>query len=684
MHLNNTVYMKYFFFLCLFILGRVTLFAQDAEPKDVDFTLIKERINNKEAVITIKALPKAGVKLFSQHIVVAKDSALFTEVTPDTSLLTKYNGSIEEKGVFVDTIDKASDNLRVRYSTEEVQWIQKLNVSNTDSFKLNIAVNYGYYKNGTIKYNEENLKTEISASALKASKANSKVSGEPTNNEEGSLLGLWFTGLLAGLLALLTPCVYSMLPITVSFFTKKSKTRAEGIRNAFVYALSIILIFVALGGGLSAAFGSKALQDVSTHWFTNGLIFVLFVIFGISFLGAFEIQLPNKWSNAADGKANNKSIMGIFFMALTLVIVSFSCTGPFVTTMLANSTSSGRLGPTIGMLGFSMGLALPFFIFALIPNTLNKLSKAGGWQNTLKVTLGFLEIAFALKFLSNVDQQFGWGLLNRDVYIVLWIVLFGVLGLYLLGKFKLPKDSELPNNDFGLPHITVTRLMFALISLSFAIYLIPGLWGASLKPISGFLPPYGTQSFNINSVKTVSHTNANTSSVTAPQKYASLFETQHPEAVSKYGLRIFNDYDEALQAAKKENKAVFVDFTGINCVNCRKFENDIWLDETVGNYMRDSFVVASLYTDATSSNYDLPEAEHFDSKELSSKVTTIGAKFGHIQSTLDNGKLATPAYLFVNGEGKKIAEEAFYYSSFATPKDFIKYMDKILEAKRGL
>ncbi len=680
--------MKYLLYLSLFLIGNTSLLAQDtAEKKDIDFTITKERINNTEALVTIKALPKEGVKLFSQHIVVPKDSALFTEVIPDSSFANKYILGVEEKGVFTDTIDKASGNTTIRYSTSEVQWLQKLKFNDADSFKLNIYINYGYYKNGSVKFNEDSIRTEISASTLQkgSSVASNNADASANTKANGSLLGLWFTGLIAGLLALLTPCVYSMLPITVSFFTKKSKTKAQGIRNALVYALSIILIFVALGAGLSAAFGNKVLQDVSTHWFTNSLIFVLFIVFGISFLGAFEIQLPSKWGNAADSKANSKSVTGIFFMALTLVIVSFSCTGPFVTTMLANSAASGRLGPTIGMLGFSMGLALPFFIFALIPNALNKLSKAGGWQNVLKVTLGFLEIAFALKFLSNVDQQFGWGLLNRDVYIVIWIVVFGVLGLYLLGKFHLPKDSELPKNDFGIPHIGVTRLFFALISLSFAIYLIPGLWGASLKPISGFLPPYGTQSFNINSGTKQQHTsNSNNNNTIMPQKYVSLFETQHPEAASKYDLRIFNDYDEALQAAKKENKAVFLDFTGINCINCRKYENDIWLNETVGNYMRDSFIVASLYTDATSGNFDLPEAEQFDSKELGKKITTIGDKFGHIQRLLDNGKSAQPTYLFVTPDGKKIVEDAFYYSSFAGPKDFVRYMDLILAVKRGL
>jgi thiol:disulfide interchange protein len=677
--------MKYLFYLGLLLINTTTLFAQDTSAKkDVDFTVTKERVNPKEALVTIKATPKTGIKLFSQHIVVPKDNALFTEVLFDSGFANKYISGIEEKGGFTDTIDKASGNIAIRYSMGEVQWLQKIKFDDTDNYKLNIYINYGYYKNGIAQFNEDSIRTEISASALKTgNSANAKINANTNNKNSDSLLGLWFTGLLAGLVALLTPCVYSMLPITVSFFTKKSKTKAEGIRNAFVYALSIILIFVALGAGLSAAFGNKVLQDISTHWFTNSLIFVLFIIFGISFLGAFEIQLPNKWGNAADSKANSKSISGIFFMALTLVIVSFSCTGPFVTTMLASSAASGRLGPTIGMLGFSMGLALPFFIFALVPNALNKLSKAGGWQNVLKVTLGFLEIAFALKFLSNVDQQFGWGLLNRDVYIVIWIVIFGVLGLYLLGKFQLPKDSDLPKNDFGIPHIGVTRLLFALISLSFAVYLIPGLWGASLKPISGFLPPYGTQSFNISSVsQQLQHNNSTV--VTLPEKYVSLFKTQHPEAVSKYNLRIFNDYDEALQAAKKENKIVFLDFTGINCINCRQAENDIWLNENVGRYMRDSFIVASLYTDATSSNYDLPEAEYFDSKELGKKVTTIGDKFGHIQRLLDNGKFAQPTYLFVTPDGKKLVEHAYYYSSFAGPKDFVTYMDKILGVKRGL
>jgi thiol:disulfide interchange protein len=673
-----------------------TVFAQTEDAKQmVNYEFKKTRISANEALLTIVATPTANVKLFSIKSKAPKDSSLVSEFVFNETIKNKLNGNIEEEGTFMDTVFvEGSTKLKYSYSNTAITYKQKINLNNTDSFKINGTINYGFLENGQLKFSEQEINEQFNGRKLTietntTTTNNVSVSGTSTTNsknnnnttETGSnLWWLLFTGIGAGLVALLTPCVYSMLPITVSFFTKKSKTKKEGIQNASVYSLSIIFIFVVLGGGLSALFGPGFLNTVSTHWLANLLFFAVFVIFGVSFLGAFEIKLPYGWANATDGKANHKSYTGIFFMALTLVIVSFSCTGPFIGTLikLISQPGASRLAPIVGFFGFGFGLAIPFFIFSLMPSALNSLSKSGGWQNALKVTLGILEIAFAFKFLSNVDQQFGWGLLNRDVYIAIWIALFLLLTLYLLGKIKFKHDSGLPKNDFDLPHLSVTRFSFAAASLIFSLYLIPGLFGAPLNAISGFLPPYGTQQFVLgNNSGSSSHSIAG---VNPPSKYVDLFKNQHPEAVSKFGLSIYNDYNEALAASKASNKPLFIDFTGINCVNCRKYESTLWSNAEVAKYMRDSFIVASVFTDATSSNYELPEEEFFKSDLLGEKVTTIGQLFKHKQLELD-GKLVSPAYIFVNPNGQKI-DEGFFYSEQATANTLINYMQGILQKRQ--
>lgn len=675
-------------FVCLFYALAVfnVVFAQDDAKKMATFLITKTRISNTEALLQIVATPVDGTKLFSINANANKADSLTTSIALNNANKPNLIGDIIENGTFMDTIEKESKS-KIRYTNGNITWTQKIKLTNVDSFKLTGAISYGYFNNG-INYAEQEINEQFNGRKMpfvEAEKNNANATaanGETINADNKKPQSLWWlliTGIGAGLLALLTPCVYSMLPITVSFFTKKSKTKAQGIRNASIYSASIILIFIVIGGGLSAIFGPAILNTISTHWLANLLFFVVFIIFGVSFLGAFEIQLPNKWANSTDGKANSKSVSGIFFMALTLVIVSFSCTGPFIGTLIKLIAEPGasRIAPVVGFFGFGFGLAIPFFIFSLMPTALNSLSKSGGWQNALKVTLGILEIAFAMKFLSNVDQQFGWGLLNRDIYIAIWVILFAILGLYLLGKLHFSHDSDLPKNDFGLPHLSVTRLSFAIAALVFALYLIPGMFGASLQGISGFLPPYGTQQFKLGAATTAA--TAPTINANAPIKYTQLFANQHPEAVSKYGIPIYNDYTEALAASKATGKPLFIDFTGINCVNCRKYEATLWNNETVAQYMKEKFIVASLFTDATSSNFELPEEEFFESPLLKEKVTTIGQLFKHKQLELD-GKLVSPAYIFVNPDGKKITD-GFFYSESATSASFVKYMDMVLAKK---
>jgi thiol:disulfide interchange protein DsbD len=481
---------------------------------------------------------------------------------------------------------------------------------------------------------------------------------------------------LGGLIALITPCVFSMIPVTVGFFTKRSKTRQEGIRNALFYSISIVVIFTVLGFLITLIFGPTALNKLATNWIANLIFFLVFLVFGISFLGAFDIQLPASWQTAADSKASTKSFTGIFFMALTLALVSFSCTGPIIGNLIVLASKGSYFGPLVGMFGFSVALALPFTLFALFPQWISGIGKAGGWLNAVKVTLGFLELALALKFLSNADLAMGWRLLDREIFLCLWIVLFGLLGLYLLGKIRFHHDSELPKNDFGLPFISIPRLLFAITSFAFMLYLVPGLWGAPLKGMSAFLPPYGTQDFSITGGgSTTAPAHAAGSSSLTPVKYIKELGPFEPEVVRKFGLITFFDYDEALAAAREAKKPLMLDFTGINCINCRKMEAQVWSHPEVMKRLKEEFVIASLYTDVQ--NIYLSEAEEFDSKELGEHVNTVGEKFSHLQVSR-YGVLAQPFYIFLDGNEQKLAADGYPYDPDV--QRFIRHLDNVVAA----
>ena len=422
---------------------------------------------------------------------------------------------------------------------------------------------------------------------------------------EESNRGLWsifFIAFLSGFAALLTPCVFPLIPMTVSFFTKQSKTKAAGIRNAIIYGISIIVIYVALGSIVTAVFGADALNSLATNVWFNLIFFVLLVFFATSFLGAFEIMLPNSWANKVDRQADRGGIVGILFMALALAIVSFSCTGPIVGTLLFEAASQGGIGPIVGMFGFSLALALPFMLFAMFPGWLNTLPKSGGWLNTVKVFLGFLELALAFKFLSNADLVLQLHLLEREVFIAIWIAVFGTLALYLFGKITLPHDSP-------LPFISVGRLMTGLLVLTFTVYLVPGLWGAPLKIISAFPPPM-TYSESPNGI--------GSTAVASDQKL--------PEGAvfGPHNIIAFDDYEDGLAYAKEVNKPIFLDFTGHACVNCRKMENTVWSEEAILSILKNDVVLISLYVD---DKRELPKEEQFYSKETDSDIETIGDKW---------------------------------------------------------
>ncbi|NMH28762.1 protein-disulfide reductase DsbD family protein [Flavobacterium silvaticum] len=425
----------------------------------------------------------------------------------------------------------------------------------------------------------------------------------PEPKKERSLFSIFFVAFLSGFAALLTPCVFPLIPMTVSFFTKQSKTKAAGIRNAITYGISIIVIYVGLGLLVTWIFGAGALNNLATNVTFNLVFFALLIFFAISFLGAFEIVLPNSWANKVDRQADRGGIIGILFMALALAIVSFSCTGPIVGTILVEAATHGGIGPAIGMFGFSLALALPFMLFAMFPGWLNTLPKSGGWLNTVKVFLGFLELALAFKFLSNADLVMQTHLLEREVFIAIWIAVFGALALYLFGKITTPHDSP-------LPFISVGRLLLGLLVLTFTVYLIPGLWGAPLKLINAFPPPmeYSESPRGFGGGTSVAASSA------------------LPEG-AKYGphdIIAFDDYDVALAYAKSVNKPLMIDFTGFACVNCRKMENSVWSDERVLKLLKEDLILVSLYVD---DKRELPLDKQYVSKDSGEEIETIGDKW---------------------------------------------------------
>jgi len=430
--------------------------------------------------------------------------------------------------------------------------------------------------------------------------------------EHKTLWGIFIAGFVGGLAALLMPCIFPMLPLTVSFFTKGSE-KGKAFRRAALYGFFIILIYVVLGLLVTVIFGADALNSLSTNGIFNFFFFLLLVVFAASFLGAFEITLPSSWVNKMDANSDKGGIAGLFFMAGTLALVSFSCTGPIIGTLLVQAATTGALlGPAIGMFGFSLALAIPFALFALFPSAMNKLPKSGGWLNSVKVVLGFLELAFALKFLSNVDLAYHWEWFDREIFLSLWIVIFGMMGIYLLGKLKFAHDS-------ALAFISVPRLFLATVVLAFTIYLIPGMWGAPLRSVSAFLPPQETQDFDLYTAGLLAGKPAATND--GPHKYADKFH-------APLKLNAYFDYQEGLAAAKRLNKPVLIDFTGRACVNCRKMEANVWPDKEVYKMISNDYVLIQLYVDDKS---ELAPADIVVTPE-GRKLNSIGKKWSDLQA----------------------------------------------------
>ncbi|NOR26947.1 MAG: thiol:disulfide interchange protein [Lutibacter sp.] len=470
------------------------------------------------------------------------------------------------------------------------------------------------------------------------------VTEVPKKESDKSLLIIFIIAFFSGFAALLTPCVFPMIPMTVSFFTKQSKSKADGIKNAIIYGASIVIIYVLLGTLVSAVFGADALNALSTNVWFNIIFFLLLVIFAVSFLGAFEIVLPSSWGTNVDAQADKGGIIGIFFMALALAIVSFSCTGPIVGTLLVEAAAGGnQIGPIVGMLGFSLALAIPFALFAAFPGWLNSLPKSGGWLNTVKVVLGFLELALAFKFLSNADLVLQLHWLEREVFLAIWIAIFGALAFYLFGKIQLPHDSP-------LTHISVGRLSLGLITLSFTIYMIPGLWGAPLNLISAFPPaqhyaesPYG-----------VGFTKLGGGNLSG-KNHAEIPDGAH--IMAPHNILAFNDYDKGLAYAKKVNKPVMIDFTGHACVNCRKMEQNVWAKDKILPILKNDIVLISLYVD---DKRKLPVGEELDSQlRPGKKLKYIGQKWSEFQ-TIKYKANAQPFYVLMNHNEENLINPAAY------------------------
>lgn len=471
--------------------------------------------------------------------------------------------------------------------------------------------------------------------SLTTANTTEEIAVEPSSESAGgrSLLGIFILSFLGGFAALLTPCVFPMIPLTVSFFTKQSKNRAKGIANAMMYGLAIILQYTAIGFIIVKVFGSDALNALSTNPWMNIFFFGLLVIFAISFFGAFEITLPSKWVNKSDQASDKGGVVGIFFMAFTLALVSFSCTGPIIGSLLVEAASGGYQGPLIGMFGFSLALALPFTLFAIFPGWLNSLPKSGGWLNSVKVVLGFIELAFAFKFLSAADLVWQAGILQREWFIAIWIAIFALLTLYLLGKFRMPHDSPLDK-------VSVPRLLMAIVSLFFVVYLIPGMWGAPLKLISGFPPPmfYSESPGGFGGSATVVSAISN----------EEIPEGADPEHCP-LSLNCFHEFEQGLAYAKKVNKPVMLDFTGWGCVNCRKMEENVWSDPRVLEILREDVVIISLYVDERK---ELPEEEQFVSEVTGKKVKTVGNKWSEFQVKHFKSN-SQPQYILLNHTSMK-------------------------------
>jgi thiol:disulfide interchange protein DsbD len=643
-----------------FTIGNLT--AQIYDP--VSFKTAVKEIDNSTYELTITAQIEKGWHMYSQQVP-PKGPMPTSFVFIKSKNYKVKGGVIEPEG---HEVDDPVFNMRIKFFETKAVFTQKIERRTNDAFKINASIEFMVCTDqsclppserdftfeipkGTAEEQVKTVAATVKTDTITAVEKDTVTADVPVkteirkdltsvkNNpapEQQNIWSVFLLSFLGGLAALLTPCVFPMIPMTVSFFTKQSKNKAAGIRNALLYGWFIIIIYVALGTLVTTVFGADALNALATNVIFNLIFFLLLVVFAISFLGAFEIILPSSWLTKVDNKSQKSGVVGIFFMALALAIVSFSCTGPIVGTLLVQSASQGGFAPIIGMFGFSLAIALPFTLFAAFPGWMNSLPKSGGWLNSVKVVLGFLELALAFKFLSNADLVLQLHLLERETFLAVWIAIFTALTLYLFGKIQLSHDSP-------VTHLSVGRLSFGIMVLAFVIYLIPGLWGAPLQWISGFPPPkqYSESPNGIGSLSII----------------ASAVEAL-PEGAEEgpQGITVFRDYETGMAYAKKVNKPVMLDFTGFACVNCRKMEERVWPDTQVLSQLKNDVIVISLYVD---DKRRLEESEQVISKITGKKLKYIGQKWSEFQ-ILKYKTNAQPYYVLIDHKGESLNQPTAY------------------------
>lgn len=679
-------------FLVLIMLltaGISQAYAQILQPVKWSFNAI--RLNDTEAELQFIATIDKGWHIYSQIVIDPENGPNPTIFTFDKPVGYKLAGKVSEPKPIKEYDDMFK--MVVKYFEQKAVFTQKITITSDKPIKVTGNVDFEgcddkqcMVDNVPYTLQLEGAKTGAapatipsetqaksatvdSASATNASPksdapAKINVTVSKSSGFDGNNSTLWWFFLQAfgwGLLAILTPCVFPMIPMTVSYFMKSG---SKGKVQAVIYGLSIIVIYVLFGVVISVLFGADFGNWLSTHWIPNVLFFLIFIAFAASFFGYFEITIPSWLVNKSVQNEEKGGVMGTIFMAMTLVLVSFSCTGPIVGTIVVQAVGGQVIKPVIGMLGFSLAFAIPFTLFAFFPQWLNKMPKSGGWLNSVKVVLGFIELAFALKFLNVPDQTYHWGILDREVYLGFWIVIFTMMGFYLLGKIRFPHDGDYPAVK------SFPRLMLIIITFTFVIYLVPGLWGAPLKGISGWLPPMETQDFDVNAIIRDNPGNGNGTAkimnITESPKYADRLKLPH-------GLQGYFDYDQALKVSKELNKPVFVDFTGHGCTNCREMENRVWSDPQVLKRLRENFVLVALYVD--DKVIEMPKEEWY-TNAAGRKVKLLGKKNTEIQINLFKAN-AQPFYVMLDADGNLLVPAKAYDLDIDA---FVKFLDSGVSA----
>lgn len=683
---KNEFFMRALFLL---VLSYLFVFSSFGQVKNhVNWSFDSKKLSETEYQIILKAKPEKDWHFYTLNDTLNPLLISFKRTNNYT-----LKGKIKEINKPKTEYDEIMEAER-SFHEKEATFIQNIEVKTNNSFNIIVTVEYqACLLDGMCVMEEQELnipiKNEISSpkdttqtevavidssqSEIKntsninenAIVTNNETDKESSNDSSNSLWLFFFFSFLAGLAAILTPCVFPMIPMTVSFFMNNDENKKKAKYQAIVYGISIILIYTIIGTIVAITLGANFANFLSTHWLPNIFFFLIFLFFAFSFFGMFEIMLPSWLINKSDQKAEKGGFLGPFFMAFTLVLVSFSCTGPIVGAILVKSAGGQVLEPIIGMFGFSLAIALPFTIFALFPSLMSKLPKSGGWLNSVKVVLGFLELALGLKFLSIADQTYHWGILDREVYLALWIVIFALMGFYLLGKIKFAHDSD-------VSHIGVPRLMLSIITFSFVIYMLPGMWGAPLRALSGYLPPQNSLDFDLQKIvrqtietsANINNSNTNSELCEKP-KYSEFLHLPH-------GLKGYFDYDQALQCAKKQNKPIFIDFTGHGCVNCRQMEANVWSDPRVLKKLRENFIITALYVDDKT---ELPKDEWITSKIDGKIKTSIGKKFADFQISRFNVN-AQPYYVLLDTSGNLLTQPRAYDLDI---DGFIQFLDEGLK-----